>query len=70
MSNLINRKEAAKMLCVSQRTVATWTLSGLLPYVRLGNKTIRYSPQAIADFVERSTQAMPTVAQMCEPSLN
>ena len=39
---VINRREVAKRLGSGVRTVATWTKNGLIPYYKLGGKTVLY----------------------------
>ena len=36
----INRKELARRLGCGIRTTATWTANGLIPYYKLGGKTV------------------------------
>lgn len=52
LENLLNVKEAAAFLNVSEMTVRRWTNSGQLPCYRVGKKRARrFSPQGLHEFL-------------------
>jgi excisionase family DNA binding protein len=51
---LLNGRQAAKALGISERTLATYTKSGLLPVVRIG-RSVRYSPDDLRQWIKKST---------------
>jgi excisionase family DNA binding protein len=50
---LLNSRQAAKALGISERTLATYTKSGLLPVVRIG-RSVRYSPDDLREWIRKS----------------
>jgi Helix-turn-helix domain len=51
MQRLYTQAEAAELLCLSERTLERFRVSGLGPrFVRIG-KSIRYQPSALETFV-------------------
>jgi excisionase family DNA binding protein len=55
---LLTVQDVAQMLGVNRDTIYDWIEDGTIPAVRLTPKTIRFSPKAIDEFIEkRSTQA-------------
>ncbi len=52
---LLNGRQAAKALSISERTLATYTKSGLLPVVRIGH-SVRYSPDDLREWIRRATE--------------
>lgn len=49
---LLSADETAKTLCISRRTLFTWTKSGDLPCVRIGARVL-YDPNDLSQFIER-----------------
>ena len=49
--NLLNKRDAAKVLRVSERTVDNWVKNGRLPHVKLGF-LVRFIPHDLAKFIE------------------
>ena len=47
----VNSANAAKMLGVSSKTLASWTKKGLIPHRRIGGR-ILYSVEGIKELVE------------------
>lgn len=52
---LLNPKQAAKSLGISERTLATYTKSGLIPVVRIGH-SVRYSLEALRALIGQATE--------------
>ncbi len=52
--NLLTANEVAEILQISPRTLASWRANNPndLPFIRLGNKTIRYRLEDLDDFLE------------------
>ena len=61
---LLNSRQAAKTLGISERTLATYTKSGLLPVVRIGH-SVRYSPEALRRWIEGATEEKCLCGQDC-----
>ena len=51
---LVTADVAAEMLCISRRTLYTWTVKRVLPVTRIGRKRL-YSKQAVEDLIARNT---------------
>jgi transposase-like protein len=52
--DLVDTRIAARMLGVSPNTLQVWRQQNKGPaYLRLGNKTIKYSVRDLTDFVQR-----------------
>lgn len=51
---LVTADIAAEMLCISRRTLYTWTVKRVLPVTRIGRKRL-YSKKAVEDLVARNT---------------
>jgi excisionase family DNA binding protein len=51
---LLNPRQAAKALGISERTLATYTKAGLVPVVRIG-RSVRYSPDDLREWIRKST---------------
>lgn len=53
VENLLNESEAGKVLGISPTTLRTgYRYRGLIPFVQLKNKSIRYRPSDLQKFVE------------------
>lgn len=52
---LLTARQAAQALSISERTLATYTKSGLLPVVRIGH-SVRYSPDDLRDWIKKATE--------------
>ncbi len=52
--NLLTANEVAEFLQISPRTLASWRANNPndLPFIRLGNRTIRYRLEDVDDFLE------------------
>ena len=51
---LVTADVAAEMLCISRRTLYTWTVKRVLPVTRIGRKRL-YSKKAVEDLIDRNT---------------
>jgi excisionase family DNA binding protein len=49
---LVSRNEAARLLGISQRKLFDLTRDGIVPAIRLGERGVRYSPDALRTFIE------------------
>ena len=61
---LVSPREAAKLLSISERTLATYTKSRLLPVVRIGH-SVRYSPDDLREWIRRATEKKCESGQNC-----
>ncbi len=52
--DLLTPEQAAKVLAVSVRTLSRLTASGDVPHLRLGERLVRYSRAALAEWIERN----------------
>ena len=53
-NELVTADVAAEVLCISRRTLYTWTVKRVLPVTRIGRKRL-YSKQAVEDLIARNT---------------
>jgi len=51
--NLCNRRQLARYLNVTERTVAAWDLSGRIPAIRIG-RTVRYDRTEVLRWLQRN----------------
>lgn len=56
MERLLNVREVAACLGVSSARVYAWTRKGLIPSIRVGPMTIRYSEAAIRAYLGSCTK--------------
>lgn len=57
--DLINSREAAKMLGISVSMLAKNRMNkGKIPYIRIEKRTIRYSRKAIEEYKKRNTRGL------------
>jgi len=61
---LLSPRQTAKALGISERTLATYTKSRLLPVVRIG-RSVRYSPDDLREWIERATEKKCGDSQNC-----
>jgi excisionase family DNA binding protein len=61
---LVTGRQAAKLLSISERTLATYTKSRLLPAVRIGH-SVRYSPDDLREWIKRATEQKCGDSQNC-----
>jgi excisionase family DNA binding protein len=52
---LLTPRQAAAALNISERTLATYSKSGLLPVVRIGS-SVRYSPEDLRAWIREHTE--------------
>ena len=50
---LDSEAELARKLGEMERTVRTWRVKGMIPYIRLGHKTIRYRLGPVLEALEK-----------------
>lgn len=50
---LLNVQEAARLLAVRPERIYVMAREGVIPCVRIGEKTIRFSDAALKQFIER-----------------
>lgn len=51
--SLLTTKQAARLLGLSPQTLEKWRTQGVGPnFIKLGNKSVRYSSHAIEAFIE------------------
>ena len=56
MTTMLQEREAARVMGLSVQTLRNWRhLQKGPPYVRLGKKAIRYSLEALHDYMEENT---------------
>jgi excisionase family DNA binding protein len=58
MADLVKAMWVAKFLAVSNATVYRWVERGEIPYVLLGDRIIRFDPDAIDAWVAARTQTI------------
>lgn len=58
-TNLVTADEIAVRLRVRPGTVRDWARRGIIPSVKLGAKTIRYSPSAVVEALSRRGNRQP-----------
>ena len=49
----INRKELAAQLGVSDRTIRNWQNQGLVPAIKIGKRTVRFSLTDVTTFLKK-----------------
>jgi excisionase family DNA binding protein len=55
-NSLLNRREAAAFLRISERTLFTLTASGAIPSVRIGARVL-YSVKSLREFIDKAEEA-------------
>jgi excisionase family DNA binding protein len=69
MEALLTTKEAARVLGVSESFLERDRWAGArIPFVRVGLRAVRYSPKAIADYLNVQTRRSTIVATSRTPS--
>lgn len=54
LDQLLDTETAARRLGISSSTLTKWRLTGEGPaFVKIGRHSVRYAPQALADFVAK-----------------
>ena len=51
---LLTARQAAKALCMSERTLYSLTKAGDIPAVRFGGRNVRYDPRDLDDWIQRA----------------
>jgi excisionase family DNA binding protein len=52
LTHLLTTEEVAELLGVSTRTVHRLADNGRLPRIRLGHRTVRFSPESVAALID------------------
>jgi excisionase family DNA binding protein len=55
MERLLNIREVAKILGISESTAKTWASRRIFPVVKVG-RLIRISPKSLQEWIERKTE--------------
>lgn len=55
---LLTSDEVASMLRISKKTLSNYRWKGIIPYVRVGGRAVRYKANAIAEWIEESSKAV------------
>ncbi len=53
MRALLDEKDLAEQLQVTTRTIRNYRQEGLIPFIRIGKRTLRYDLQDVIDFLKR-----------------
>ena len=61
--DILNMREGAKMIRISERKLASLVRSGVIPSIRVGARSVRLSKAAL----ERWLQQQPSAARDAEP---
>ncbi len=54
-SLLMNPRDAARALCISERKLWGMTASGEIPHIRIG-RSVRYSVRDIEEWIDKNTK--------------
>jgi len=57
------KEDAAKFLKVNIRTIETWMAAGILPYYKLGRRTVRFKPADLQAHLDASCRVLNNVAK-------
>ena len=57
MTKLLRGAEVAEMLSISKTHVFRLAAEGTLPAIQINQKTVRFSPDDVAAFIERQRRA-------------
>jgi excisionase family DNA binding protein len=58
---LVNARDAARLLAISERTLWSLTAAGDIPVIRIG-RAVRYDPRDLQAWIDRSKQRQPMAA--------
>jgi excisionase family DNA binding protein len=53
MRALLDEKDLAEQLQVTTRTVRNYRQEGLIPFIRIGKRTLRYDLQDVVTFLKK-----------------
>lgn len=59
--NLLKRQEAADYLGVSISTLDNWARVGILPRVKMGNRSVRYKKESLEQFINENNKKRVTL---------
>ena len=59
---LLNSREAARSLAISERSLWTLTQEGQIPVIRIGKRTVRYAVDDLLAWIGQSRQSAPNGA--------
>jgi len=57
MSELLTKREACAILRVTLPTLNQWHKNGLLPYLKIGKRTVRISADDVRKLLDRSKKS-------------
>ena len=53
MRALLDEKDLAEQLQVTTRTVRNYRQAGIIPYIRIGKRTVRFDLQDVVTFLKK-----------------
>jgi excisionase family DNA binding protein len=62
MRDLLNLKEVAKLLGISENTVYAWTSKGIIPHIKLGSRCLRFGEEEIIAWLTGKSRCTDTPA--------
>lgn len=63
MTKLLTPAVVAVLLEVNPKTLSTWVYRGLIPFVRIADRTIRFDEAELRAWIEQSRNKQPTKKQ-------
>jgi excisionase family DNA binding protein len=55
---LWTKDDAARFLKVNIRTIESWMALGILPYYKIGRRTVRFKPEALQAHLDRTAEVV------------
>jgi excisionase family DNA binding protein len=59
-NELLTFREAARLLCVQPSTIRMWSHQGVLPFVRIGRKAVRYRKSEVLRLITEGRVGVET----------